>query len=191
MKTRHVRRAHAAGFCRWLSSCFRKEELAFRKLGTKTCTVMLRRKCLHDGRENASVQVRSLFCCKQKVKNEPRTLFAFKNLLPCPYLTVSPSGTCGRGRGGRTLYGEGCLHHQLHLHGAQPAVGVRGHVAQRHQLVAVPEVPDVVDGGGGLQVTAGVVNLDSEDHGHATEEDVLRLVDGCLLGDADRNGDLV
>lgn len=101
------------------------------------------------------------------------------------------SGTCGRGGGGWTLCWERRLHHQLHAHGAQPAVGVRGHVAVRHQLVAVPEVPDVVEGGGRSQVAAGVVKLHLEDHVLSTEEDVLRLVDGCLLGDADCHGDLV
>lgn len=61
----------------------------------------------------------------------------------------------------------------------------------RHKLVAVPEVPDVVDGSGGFQVPAGVVEPDFEDHVPATEKNVLGLVDGRLLGDADRHGDLV
>lgn len=68
---------------------------------------------------------------------------------------------------------------------------MRGHVAVRHQLVAVPEVPDVVEGGGRFQVTAGVVEMDAEDHVLAAEKDVLRLVDRCLLGDLDGHGDLV
>lgn len=61
----------------------------------------------------------------------------------------------------------------------------------RHQPVAVPEVPDVVHGGGGFQVPAGVVEPDFEDHVPAAEKNVLGLVDGRLLGDADRHGDLV
>lgn len=106
-------------------------------------------------------------------------------------LTLCLSGTCGWSRGGRTLCGECRLHHQLHVHGAQPAVGVCGHVAVCHQLVAVLEVPDVVDGSGRFEVTAGVMKLDFEDHVLSTEENIVRLVDGGLLGDADCHGDLV
>lgn len=68
---------------------------------------------------------------------------------------------------------------------------MRDHAAVRHQLVPVPEVPDVVDGRRRFQVAAGVVELDSEDHVRAAEEHVLGLVGGRLLGDVDRHGDLV
>lgn len=99
-----------------------------------------------------------------------------------------PSGRCG---GGRALDGEGGLHHQLDAHHAQPAVGVRGDGPVRHQLVAVSEVPDVVDGGGLFEVAAGVMELDVEDHILTTVEDVGRLVDRSLLGDVDCHWDLI
>lgn len=113
-----------------------------------------------------------------------------------------PSVTCrgcwrgaalSRGGGsGRTLDGESCLHQQLHFHGSQRAVGVCSDVAVCDQLVAVPEVPDVVDGGGGgFEVAAGVVELDFEEYFLAAEENVVRLVDGGLLGDADGHRNLV
>lgn len=66
-----------------------------------------------------------------------------------------------------------------------------GDVAVRDQLVAVPEVPDVVDGGGSFEVAAGVVELNFEEYFLAAEENVVRLVDGGLLGDADGHRDLV
>lgn len=156
-----------------VSSCFRKEELAPRKEGTKTCPVTLRRehqqKRLHHQLKDPS-DLPGLFSktCSR-----------------------SESGTCGRGRGGQALHGEGRLHHQLHVHGAQPAVGVCDQAAVRHQLVSVHEVPDVVDGRGTFQVAAGVVELDFEDQVLPAEENVLGLVDGRLLGDADGHGDLV
>lgn len=95
------------------------------------------------------------------------------------------------GRGGRALHWERGLHHQLHAHLPQRAVGVRGHVAVGHQLIAVSEVPDEVDGGGGFQVAAGVVELDLEDHVLTAEEDVFGLAARSLLGDADRHWDLI
>lgn len=64
---------------------------------------------------------------------------------------------CRGGSGGRALGDERGFYHQLDLHGAQLTVGVRGDIAVRHQLVAVPEVPQEVDGGGGAQVTTWVV----------------------------------
>lgn len=95
------------------------------------------------------------------------------------------------GSGGRALGDEGGLHHQLDLHGAQPTVGVRGDVTVRHQLVAVPEVPQEVDVGGGAQVTTGVVQPHLEEDVLTAEEDVLGLVDGRLLGDGDGHRDLI
>lgn len=101
-------------------------------------------------------------------------------------------GHLSRGGGsGRTLDGERCLHQQLHFHGPQRAVRVCSDVAVCDQLVAVPEVPDVVDGSGGFEVAAGVVELDLEEYFLAAEENVVRLVDGGLLGDADGHRDLV
>lgn len=95
------------------------------------------------------------------------------------------------GGSGRTLDGERCLHQQLHFHGPQCAVRVCGNVAVCDQLVAVPEVPDVVDGSGSFEVAAGVVELDFEEYFLAPEENVVRLVDGGLLGDADGHRDLI
>jgi len=98
------------------------------------------------------------------------------------------------GRGGRsrwTLDRKRCLHHQLHTHGPQRAVGVCGHPVVCYQLVAISEVPDVVNGSGGFQVAAGVVELDLEDHVLATEENIRRLVHRRLLGDVDRQWDLI
>lgn len=59
------------------------------------------------------------------------------------------------------------------------------------KLVAISEVPDVVDGGGGFEVAAGVMELDFEDHVLTAEENVLRLVDRSLLGDVDCQWDLI
>ena len=112
------------------------------------------------------------------------------------------SSTCGKwwwhgaslswsGSGGRTLHRERCFHHQLHTHDPQPAVGVCGHSAVCHQLVAVPEVPDVVNRGSGFEVAAGVMELDFEDHVLTTKENIASLVDRSLLGDVDCHWDLI
>lgn len=98
---------------------------------------------------------------------------------------------CWGGSGGRALGDECGLYHQLDLHGAQLTVGVSGDVAVRHQLVAVPEVPQEVNGGGGAQVTTGVVQPHLEEDFLTTEEDALGLVDGRLLGDGDGYRDLI
>lgn len=60
-----------------------------------------------------------------------------------------------------------------------------------YQLVAISEVPDVVNSGSGFEVTAGVMELDFEDHVLTTEENILRLVEWSLLGDADCHWDLI
>lgn len=60
-----------------------------------------------------------------------------------------------------------------------------------HQLVAISEVPDVVDGGSGFEVAAGIMELDFEDHVLATKENIVRLVDRGLLGDVDSHRDLI
>lgn len=61
----------------------------------------------------------------------------------------------------------------------------------RHQLVAVPEVPQEVNGGGGAQVATGVVQPHLEEDVLTADEDVLGLVGGRLLGDGDCNRDLI
>lgn len=71
------------------------------------------------------------------------------------------------------LHRERCLHHELHTHGPQRAVGVCGHLAVRHQLVAISEVPDVVDGGSSFEVATGVMKLDFKHHILTAEENVL------------------
>ena len=119
---------------------------------------------------------------------------------PC-CVHLSLSGTCRRRRRGaplsrgdssrRTLNGERCLHHQHHTHAPQPAVSVCGHIAVCHQLVAISEVPDVVDGGGSFEVATGIVELDSEDHVLTTKENIVRLVDRSPLGDVDSHRDLI
>lgn len=96
-----------------------------------------------------------------------------------------------RGSGWRARGDEGGLYHQLDLHGAQLTIGVRSHVTVRHQLVAVPEVPQVVDWGGSAQVAAGVVQPHLEEDVLTAEEDILGLVDGRLLGDGDDKRDLI
>lgn len=98
---------------------------------------------------------------------------------------------CRGGGGGWTLCRERRLYHQLHTHTPQRAVGVCGHVAVGHQLVAVSEVPDVVDGGRRSEVPAGVVELDFEEHVLAANENVLGLVGCGLLGDFNCNWDLI
>jgi len=60
-----------------------------------------------------------------------------------------------------------------------------------HQLVAISEVPDVVNGGCGFEVAAGVMELDFENHVLTTKENILRLVDRSLLGDVNCNWDLI
>lgn len=60
-----------------------------------------------------------------------------------------------------------------------------------HQLVAISEVPDVINGGGGFEVATGVMKLDFEDHVLTAEENILRLVDRSPLGDVDCHRDLV
>lgn len=86
---------------------------------------------------------------------------------------------------GQTLSRKCCLHHQFHTHVPQPAVGVCGHISVCYQLVAISEVPDVVNGSSSFEVPAGVVQLDFEDHVLTTKENIVRLVDRSLLGDAD------
>lgn len=93
------------------------------------------------------------------------------------------------GGGGHTLSRECRLHHQAHAHAPQRVVLVRDHVTVRHQLVAVAEVPDEVNRSRRLQVAAGVVELDLEDDVLATDEN--RRVHRSLLGDVDRQGDLI
>ena len=92
-------------------------------------------------------------------------------------------------RGARDL--DRHLHRQLHVNFADRAVGVRGHVAMGDQLVAVLEVPDVVDGIGSLQVVTGVVNRHTEHHVLATHKHARRQVGCCLLGNIHRHWDLV
>lgn len=108
---------------------------------------------------------------------------------------VCKFSTCVRWRrGGRrrgTLNRKGGLHHQLHTHLPQRRVGVRGQLSVCHQLVAVSEIPDVVDGHCSFQVVAGVVKVNCEDHVLATDEHVRRLVNRRLLGDVDRHWDLI
>lgn len=52
-----------------------------------------------------------------------------------------------------------------------------GHGAMCYQLVAVSEVPDVVNSGGGFEVAAGVMELDFEDHVLTAEKNVLRFIE--------------
>lgn len=60
-----------------------------------------------------------------------------------------------------------------------------------HQLVAISEVPDVVDGGGSFEVATGIMELDFEDHVLTTKENIVRLVDRSPLGDVDSHRDLI
>lgn len=95
------------------------------------------------------------------------------------------------GRGGQTLCRKCCLHYQLHTHVPQPAVGVCGHISVRYQLVAISEVPDVVNGSSGFEVSARVMQLDFEDHILTAKENIVRLVHCILLGYADCQRDLI
>lgn len=95
------------------------------------------------------------------------------------------------GTGGQTLCRKCCLNHQLHTHVPQPAVGVCGHITVRYQLVAISEVPDVVNGSSGFEVPAGVMKPDFEDHVLTTKENIVRQVHRSLLGDADCQRDLI
>lgn len=97
----------------------------------------------------------------------------------------------GGGSSGQTLYWEGCLDQQFHIPGPQAAVGVRDQIAVCYQLVAISEVPDVVNGSSGFEVATGVMELDFKDHVLTTKENIVRLVDRCLLGDADCYRDLI
>lgn len=86
---------------------------------------------------------------------------------------------------------ESCLHHQLHTHAPQHTVGVCGHVTVCYQLIAISEVPDVVDSSGGFEVSTGVMELDVEDHVLTAEKNILRLANRSLLGDVDCQWDLI
>lgn len=66
-----------------------------------------------------------------------------------------------------------------------------GHVTVCYQLVAISKVPDVVNGGGGFEVAAWVVELDLKDYIFTAEENILGLVDRSLLGDVDCHWDLI
>ncbi len=61
----------------------------------------------------------------------------------------------------------------------------------RYQLVAISEVPDIVNGGRGFEVATGVMELDFKDHVLTTKENILRLVDRSPLGDVDCHWDLI
>lgn len=61
----------------------------------------------------------------------------------------------------------------------------------RYQLVAVSEVPDVVNGCCSFQVVARVMKVNREDHVLATDEHICRLVNRRLLEDVDYYWDLI
>lgn len=78
------------------------------------------------------------------------------------------------GGNSRWTFNRKCsLHHQPHTDLPQRAVGVCGHITVCYQLVAISKVPDVVNGSGGFEVAAGVVQLDLKDYIITTEENIL------------------